>query len=83
VHPHGQIGALGIGRADVRHVGLAFDPLFLRANAFGRAVAAFRRFRRGPVNLDSVSSPVAIRITFTALPMTSAGRRWRRALAAG
>lgn len=40
VHPHGQILPLGIGRADMRRIGRAFDRLLLDPGAIGRAVAA-------------------------------------------
>lgn len=51
MHPHVEIIALGIGRADVLHIGLAADDAFDSASAFGGAVAA-RAFGRRAVELD-------------------------------
>ena len=51
VHPHREIAALGIGRADVRGIRVALDNLCLAANAFGGAVAA-RSVRRLAIDFD-------------------------------
>ena len=53
-HSHCEVLPLGIGRADVRRVGIAFDPLFVTAGAFGWAVAALGAFWRGAINLDEL-----------------------------
>ena len=34
-HPHGEVLALHVGRADVTHIRVTFDTAFLDAGAFG------------------------------------------------
>jgi hypothetical protein len=51
VHPHREIAALGIGRADMLGIGVADLRLLLRSDALGRAVAGFC-LRVRTVNLD-------------------------------
>ena len=49
---HREVSELAVGRADMRHVGLTYNPMLLSADAFGRAVAALSAVRRCHVNLD-------------------------------
>ena len=41
VHSKRQVSTFRVGRADVLHAGLAFDPLLLGPDSFRAAVAAF------------------------------------------
>lgn len=53
-HSHCEVLPLGIGRADVHRIGIAFDPLFVTAGASGWAIAALGTFWQGAVNLDEL-----------------------------
>lgn len=72
LHPVGKVLPLHIGRGDVFRIGAPFQAGLLDPGLFGRAIAA-RRMDAAPPQ-SSGSSPVAIRMTFTAPPITSAGR---------
>ena len=55
-------------------IGVAFDPRLASADALCRAVAPLRAYSFPGSAFMSSISPVAIRMIWTALPITSAGR---------
>ena len=51
MHPHSEIGALDVGRADMLQIGVALYPVLLGADALSRAVLALGALRRGTIDL--------------------------------
>ena len=54
MHPHGQVAALDVRRADMLHVGVDFNGALFDASAFSGAVAAVVGCANIAIHLDQL-----------------------------